>query len=206
MGLGGQRIGIDGKQLAQGGQTIGLAGNQLAQGGQTMGLAGNQLAQGAQTYGAGAGTAAAAGGLYGQAQGSQEAYGMDTAQMAQLYGGLQAQQAQNLLGNMQSSGQLFQKRPFGLGGTNAAQSELGRLERTILSNKRITPPNGIANQAQMNQQQRQLQSPAIRWHDVRRCRRSGTAASAAAAAAAITLGGPRMLTGDAAGNSSGSGS
>ena len=172
VGLGGQTIGLGGQQLAQGGSTIGLGGQQLAQGGGTIGLGGQQLAQGAQTvglggsqlaqaagtYGAGANTAATAGGLYGAAQGAQEQYGMDTAQQAAIYGGLQNQQAQNLLGNMANAGQLFQKRPFGISGTSAAQSELGQANALNSFNQaNYATQNGIAfNQQQVGAQQAQL--------------------------------------------------
>src|SRR5258706_9845735 len=112
--------------LGQGGQLRGLGAQTIGAGGQTIGLGGQQLQGAGALYGQGAQTAATAGGLSGAAQTAQEAYGMDTAQMAQIYGGLQGQQAQNLLGSIANAGQQFAKRPFGLGGTNLAQTELGQ--------------------------------------------------------------------------------
>lgn len=169
----------------QGGQLQGLGGQTM---GNLVGLGGQQLAQGAQTYGLGANTAATAGGLYGQAQGSQEAYNMNTAQMAGMYGGLQAQQAQNLLGNMQLSGSLFQKRPFGLGGANAAQSELGQAGAyNSFQQANYATMNGIAyNQAQMQAQQNQLQAQQSAGMMSAGVGAAGAVASAAAAAAAIS--------------------
>jgi hypothetical protein len=153
-----------------------------------MGLAGQQAAQGAQTYGLGAQTAAAAGGLSGAAQQAQETYGMNTAQMAQIYGGLQNQQAMNLLGNMQNAGQLFAKRPFGLGGTNLAQSELSQAGAyNSFQQANYATMNGIAyNQAQMNAQQNQLQAQQQAGMVSAGVGAAGAVASAAAAAAAIT--------------------
>lgn len=146
-------IGLANSILGAGGQTMGL-------GAQTMGLGGQQLAQGAQTYGLGAQTAGLAGGLFGQAQGAQEQYGMDTAQMANIYGTLQNQQAMNTMLNMQTAGNLFQKRPFGLGGTNMAQTELGQAGAyNSFQQANYATMNGIAfNQAQMQAQQQQLQA------------------------------------------------
>jgi len=102
--------------LGQAGQLKGLGGQTIGAGAQTLGLGGQQLAGAGALYGQGAQTAATAGGLAGAAQTAQEQYGMDTAQMAQIYGGLQGQQAQNLLGGIAQAGQQFAKRPFGLGG------------------------------------------------------------------------------------------
>jgi hypothetical protein len=83
---------------------------------------------------------------------------MDTAQMAQIYGGLQGQQAQNLLGNIANAGQMFAKRPFGLGGTNLAQTALGQIGAyNSFQQANYATMNGIAyNSAQMNAQQNQL--------------------------------------------------
>jgi hypothetical protein len=144
--------------LGSAGQMKGLGASTIGAGGQTIGLGGSQLAQGAQTYGLGANTAATAGGLAGQAQGAQEQYQMDTAQMAQLYGGLQGQQQTNLLGNIANAGQMFQKRPFGLGGASLAQSELGQANAyNSFNQSNFATMNGIAwNQAQLGAQQAQL--------------------------------------------------
>lgn len=136
--------------LGQGGQLQGL-------GAQTMGLGSSTLGQGAQTIGLGAQTAGQSGQLYGQAQQAQEQYGMDTAQMASIYGGMQNQQAQNLMLNMQTAGNLFQKRPFGLGGTNMANTELGQAGAyNSFQQANYATMNGIAfNSAQLNAQQQQ---------------------------------------------------
>jgi hypothetical protein len=125
-----------------------------------MGLGSSILGQAGQNYQAGAGTAAQAGGLYGSAQNMQEQYGMNTAQMAGIYGGLQAQQAQQFAANMGQAYNMFQKRPFGLGGTNLAQSELGQAGAyNSFQQANYATMNGIAyNQAQMNAQQNQLQA------------------------------------------------
>lgn len=145
--------------LGQGGQLQGLGASTINAGGQTIGLGGSQLQGAAQTYGAGANTAATAGGLYGQAQSGQEQYGMDTAQMAQIYGGMQGQQATNLLGSIANAGSQFAKRPFGLGGTNLAQTELGQVGAyNSFQQANYATMNGIAyNSAQMQAQQNQLQ-------------------------------------------------
>lgn len=136
--------------LGQGGQLQGL-------GAQTMGLGSQTLGAGAQTMGLGAQQAAQAGSLYGQAQQGQEQYGMDTAQMASIYGTMQNQQAQNLMLNMQTAGNLFQKRPFGLGGTNMANAELGQSGAyNSFQQANYATMNGIAfNSAQLNAQQQQ---------------------------------------------------
>ena len=146
--------------LGQGGQLAGLGAQTIGAGGQTIGLGGQQLAGAAGIYGQGANTAATAGGLFGAAQGAQETYGMDTAQMAQIYGGLQGQQAQNLLGSIANAGQQFAKRPFGLGGTNLAQTELGQVGAyNSFQQANYATMNGIAyNGAQMQAQQNQLQA------------------------------------------------
>ena len=180
--------GLGAQTKGQAGQTMGLAGSQIAQGAQTMGLGGQQLSQAAQTYGLGAQTAGIAGGLSGQAQQAQETYGMDTAQMAQIYGGLQSQQAQNLLGNMQSSGSLFAKRPFGLGGTNMAQAELGQAGAyNSFQQANYATMNGIAyNGAQMDAQQKQLQAQQQAGMVSAGVGAAGAVASAAASAAAIS--------------------
>ena len=83
---------------------------------------------------------------------------MDTASMAQIYGGLQGQQAQNLLGGIANAGQQFAKRPFGLGGTNLAQTELGQAGAyNSFQQANYATMNGIAfNSAQMQAQQNQL--------------------------------------------------
>jgi hypothetical protein len=160
LGAAGQMQGLGAQTIGLGGQTIGLGGNQLTAGGQLMGLGAGQLGAGAQTYGLGANTAATAGGLYGAAQQAQETYGMDTAQMAQIFGGLQNQQATNLLGNIANAGQMFAKRPYGLGGTNLAQSELAQAGAyNSFQQANYATMNGIAfNAAQMNAQQQQLQA------------------------------------------------
>jgi hypothetical protein len=146
--------------LGQAGQLRGLGAQTIGAGGQTIGLGGQQLQQGAQTYGLGGQSAAVAGGLSQAAQTAQEQYGMDTAQMAQIYGGLQGQQAQNLLGSIANAGQQFAKRPFGLGGTNVAQSELGQIGAyNSFQQANYATMNGIAfNSAQMSAQQQQLQA------------------------------------------------
>lgn len=82
---------------------------------------------------------------------------MDTAQMANIYGNMQNQQAQNLMLNMQTAGNLFQKRPFGLGGTNMANTELGQAGAyNSFQQANYATMNGIAfNSAQLNAQQQQ---------------------------------------------------
>jgi hypothetical protein len=158
LGQGGQLQNLGAQTLGLGGQMIGLGGQQLAGGGQLLGLGAGQLGAGAQTYGLGANTAATMGGLYGAAQQAQETYGMDTAQMAQMFGGLQNQQATNMLGNMANAGQMFAKRPYGLGGTNLAQTELAQAGAyNSFQQANYATMNGIAfNQAQMQAQQNQL--------------------------------------------------
>src|SRR5258707_1772203 len=144
--------------LGQAGQLRGLGASTIGGGGQTIGLGGQQLKGAGALYGQGAQTAATAGGLAGAAQTAQEQYGMDTAQMAQIYGGLQGQQAQNLLGSIANAGQQFAKRPFGLGGTNLAQTELGQAGAyNSFQQANYATMNGIAfNGAQMQAQQNQL--------------------------------------------------
>jgi len=85
---------------------------------------------------------------------------MNTAQMSGLYGTMQNQQATNLLGNIANAGQMFQKRPFGMGGTNLAQSELGQAGAyNSFQAANYATMNGIAfNAAQLNSQQQQLQA------------------------------------------------
>jgi hypothetical protein len=164
LGAAGQMQGLGAGIIGQGGQIggqlMGLGGQQLAQGAQTMGLGSQQLGQAAQTYGLGANVAGAAGGMYGQAQQAQETYGMDTAQMASIYGGMQNQQATNLLGNIANAGQMFAKRPYGLGGTNMAQVDLSQAGAyNSFQQANYATMNGIAfNQAQLNAQQQQLQA------------------------------------------------
>jgi hypothetical protein len=159
LGAAGQMRGLGAQTIGAGAQTVGLGGQQLATGAGTIGLGGQQLGQGAQTYGLGAQTAQTAGNLSAAAQGLQEGYGMNTAQMAGIYGGLQSQQNQALLSNIATSGQMFQKRPFGLGGVNLAQTELGQAGAyNSFQQANYATMNGIAyNQAQMNAQQNQLQ-------------------------------------------------
>jgi hypothetical protein len=137
----------------QGGQLQGL-------GAQTLGLGSTTLGQGAQTLGLGAQTAGQAGQLSGAAQQAQEQYQMDTGQLANIYGNLQNQQATNLMLNMQTSGNMFQKRPFGLGGTNMAQTELGQAGAyNSFQQANYATMNGIAfNQAQLNAQNQQMQA------------------------------------------------
>jgi hypothetical protein len=180
-----QDIGLAASIAGQGGQLQGLGGQTIGAGAQTYGLGGQQLGAGAQTLGLGAQTAAAAGGLSGAAQTAQEAYATNTAQMAAIYGGLQNQQAMNLLGNMQAAGQLFQKRPFGLGGTNLAQTELGQAGAyNSFQQANYATMNGIAyNQAQMNAQQQQLQAQQSAGMLSAGVGAAGAVASAATAAA-----------------------
>lgn len=189
LGAAGQMRGLGAQTIGGAGQTTGLAGQQLAQGAGTMGLGGQQLAGAGQLYGLGANTASSAGGLYGAAQGAQEAYGMNTAQMAQIYGGLQGQQQQALLGNIGTAGQLFQKRPFGLGGTNLAQTELGQTGAyNSFQQSNYATMNGIAfNQAQMQAQQQQLGAQQSAGMMSAGVGLAGTAVSAATAAAVCWL-------------------
>jgi hypothetical protein len=123
-----------------------------------MGAGAGQLGAAGQTFATGAGTAATAGGLYGQAQGLQEQYGMDTAQMANIYSGMQNQLATNTLGSIANAGQMWQKRPFGIGGTNAAQAELGQASALNSFNQaNYATMQGIAQyQQQVGTQQAQL--------------------------------------------------
>ena len=146
------------------------------------------MSQAAQTYGLGAQTAGIAGGLSGAAQGAQEAYGMDTAQMAAIYGALQGQQQAGLAGNMGISGQLFAKRPFGLGGSNMAQAELGQAGAyNSFQQANYATMNGISyNSAQMDAQQKQLAAQQSAGMMSAGVGAAGAVASAAAAAAAIT--------------------
>lgn len=160
LGAAGQMRGLGAQTIGAGGQTTALGGAQLQQGAGTMGLGGQQLAGAGQLYGLGANVATQAGGLYGSAQNLQEQQAMNTAQMAGIYGGLQNQQAQQLLGNMANSYSMFQKRPFGLGGVNLAQTELGQANAyNSFQQANYATMNGIAfNQAQMAAQQQQLQA------------------------------------------------
>jgi hypothetical protein len=188
MGLGGQTMGLGGQQLTAGGQLYGLGAGQLGAGAQTMGLGSAVLGQGAQTYGLGANAAAQAGGLYGSAQNMQEQMGMNTAQMAGIYGGLQAQQANQFTQNMANAYNMFQKRPFGLGGANLAQSELGQAGAyNSFQQANYATMNGIAfNQAQMAAQQQQLGAQQSAGMMSAGVGAAGAVASASAAAAAIT--------------------
>jgi hypothetical protein len=185
LGAAGQMRGLGAQTIGAGGQTIGLGGQQLTGGGALIGAGGGMLGQAAQTYGGGAQAAATAGGLSGAAQGLQEAYGMNTANMANIYGQLQNQQNAQLLGGIGTAGQMFQKRPFGLGGANMAQSELGQTGAyNSFQQANYATMNGIAfNQAQMQAQQQQLgaqQSAGMLSAGVGAV---GAAASAASAAA-----------------------
>jgi len=139
---------------------IGQYSSMLGAAGQMQGLGAGIIGQGGQTSGLGANVAGAAGGMYGQAQQAQETYGMDTAQMASIYGGMQNQQATNLLGNIANAGQMFAKRPYGLGGTNMAQVDLSQAGAyNSFQQANYATMNGIAfNQAQLNAQQQQLQA------------------------------------------------
>jgi hypothetical protein len=159
IGAGGTTMGLGGQQLSQAGQLYGLGGNMMQAGGSMYGQGATTLGQGAQTYGLGAQTAGTAAGISGQAQAAQEQYATDTANMANIYGNLQNQQAQNLMLNMQTSGNLFAKRPFGLGGTNMAQTELGQAGAyNSFQQANYATMNGIAyNSSQMSAQQNQLQ-------------------------------------------------
>jgi hypothetical protein len=164
--------------IGQAASILGQAGQIKGLGGQTLGLGGQQLAGGAQTYGLGANTAATAGGLSGAAQGAQEQYATDTANMANIYGNLQNQQAQNLMLNMQTAGNMFQKRPFGLGGSNMAQTELGQAGAyNSFQQANYATQNGIAfNSAQLASQQQQAA-------DQRNAAMTGSAISAGTTAA-----------------------
>jgi hypothetical protein len=180
-----QDIGQAASILGQAGQLRGLGGQTIGAGGQTVGLGSSVLGQGAQTYGLGAGTAANAGNLYGTAQGLQEQYGLNTAQMAGVYGGLNAQQASQFQQNMANAYNMFQKRPFGLGGTNLAQSELGQAgSYNSFQQANYATMNGIAyNQAQMAAQQQQLQAQQTAGMVSAGVGLAGTAVTAASAAA-----------------------
>jgi len=184
LGAAGQMKGLGASTIGAGGQTIGLGGQQLAQGAQTVGLGGAQYGGAAQTYGGGVQAGATAGGLYGAAQGLQEAYGMNTAQMAGIYGQLQNQQMAQQLGAIGTAGQMFQKRPFGLGGANMAQSELGQTGAyNSFQQANYATMNGIAfNSAQMAAQQQQLQAQQTAGMVSAGVGVAGAAASAAAAA------------------------
>jgi hypothetical protein len=188
LGAAGQMQGLGAQTIGAGGQTVGLGGQQLTQGGALIGAGGGMLGQAAQTYGGGAQAAATAGGLSGAAQGLQEAYGMNTAQMAGMYGQLQNQQAAQQLGAIGTAGQLFQKRPFGLGGSNLAQAELGQTGAyNSFQQANYATMNGIAfNQAQMQAQQQQLGAQQSAGMVSAGIGGAGAAASAAAAAAAIS--------------------
>lgn len=136
--------------MGQGGQLSGL-------GAQTIGAGAGTIGQGAQTLGLGANVAGQAGQLSSAAQQAQEQYQMDTSQMANTYGTLQNQQAMNLMLNMQTAGNMFQKRPFGMGGTNMAQTELGQAGAyNSFQQANYATMNGIAfNSAQLNAQNQQ---------------------------------------------------
>ena len=183
-----QDIGQAASIAGQGGQLQGLGAQTIGSGGQTIGLGGQQMSQAAQTYGLGGQNAATAGGLSGAAQSAQEQYGMDTAQMAQIYGGLQSQQAMNQLGGLQATGSLFAKRPFGLGGTNMAQIELGQAGAyNSFQQANYATMNGIAfNGAQMSAQQDQLKAQQQAGMVSAGVGAAGAVASAAGAAAAVS--------------------
>jgi hypothetical protein len=108
--------------------------------------------------------------------------------MANIYGGLQNQQATNLMANMQNASQMFQKRPFGLGGVNLAQTELGQSGAyNSFQQSNYATMNGIAyNQAQMAAQQQQLQAQQGAGMLSAGVGAAGAVASAAGAAAALT--------------------
>ena len=171
--------------LGQGGQLQGLGAQTIGAGAGTMGLGGQQLTGAGGLYNLGAQTAATAGGLSQAAQAAQEQYGMDTAQQAAIYGGLQAQQAQNLLGNIANAGSLFQKRTFGLGGTNLAQAELAQSGAyNSFQQSNYATMNGIAfNQAQLATQQQQLAAQQSSSMMGAGASLAGTAVSAASIAA-----------------------
>jgi hypothetical protein len=90
----------------------------------------------------------------------------------------------NLAMNMQNANQMFQKRPFGLGGTNLAQSELGQAGAyNSFQQSNYATMNGIAfNQAQMAAQQQQLQSQQTAGMVGAGVSMAGTAVSAATVA------------------------
>lgn len=157
-------------------------------GAQTMGLGSSQLGAGAQTMGLGAQTAGLSGQLYGQAQQAQEQYQMDTGQLSQIFGGMQNLQATNMLGNIANSGQLFAKRPFGLGGTNLANADLSQTGAyNSFQQANYATMNGIAfNQAQMNAQQQQLQAQQNASMTGALVSTGATAASTAAMVSAMT--------------------
>jgi hypothetical protein len=79
--------------------------------------------------------------------------------MSNIYGTMQNQQAMTNMMNMQTAGNLFAKRPFGLGGSNLAQAELGQAGAyNSFQQANYATMNGVAyNQAQLNAQQQQLQ-------------------------------------------------
>ena len=183
----------------QGGQLQGLGASTIGAGGQTIGLGGTQMSQGAQTYGLGANTAATSGQLSGAAQSAQEQYGMDTAQMASTYGQMQSQQAMNLLGNLQNANTMFAKRPFGLGGTSMAQSDLSQAGAyNSFQQANYATMNGIAlNSAQMQSQQQQLAAQQSAGMMSAGVGAAGAVASAAAAAAAISCWAARECLGTA---------
>jgi hypothetical protein len=153
-----------------------------------MGLGSNVLGQGGQSYLGGVNAAAQAGGLYGSAQNMQEQMAMNTAQMAGIYGGLQGQQANQFTQNMANAYNMFQKRPFGLGGTNLAQSELGQAGAyNSFQQANYATMNGIAyNQAQMNAQQNQLNAQQSAGMISAGVGAVGSVATVAAGAAALT--------------------
>jgi hypothetical protein len=184
-GEGTQDIGLAASIAGQGGQLQGLGAGALGGAGQTLGGAGAQLGGAANIYGTGANLAASAGGLSNLAQQAQESYGLNTAQLMNTYGGLQAQQAANLQGNMGVASGLFPKRPFGVGGTNMAQSELGQTGAyNSFQQANYATMNGIAfNQAQMQAQQQQLQAQQSAGMMSAGVGAAGAVASAATAAA-----------------------
>jgi hypothetical protein len=191
LGAAGQMQGLGASTIGAGGQTMGLGGQQLSQAGQLYGLGGQQ-------YGLGAQTAAQAGGLSAQAQQGQETYGMDTAQMAQIYGNLQQAQQSSVLGQIANANQIFQKRPFGLGGTNLAQAELGQAgSYNSFQQGNYATMNGIAfNQAQLNAQQQQLQSQQTAGMVSAGVGLAGTAASTGAMVAAMSCWVARAVYGE----------
>jgi hypothetical protein len=186
-GEGTQDINLAASIAGQGGQLQGLAAGPfgaLGGAGQTLGAAGAQLGGAANIYGTGGNLAASAGGLSNLAQTAQESYGLNTAQLMGAYGGLQNQQAAALQGNMGIAAGLFPKRPFGLGGTNMAQSELGQTGAyNSFQQANYATMNGIAfNQAQMQAQQQQLGAQQSAGMMSAGVGAAGAVASAAAAA------------------------
>lgn len=193
-----QDIGQAASIAGQGGQLQGLGASTIGAGGQTMGLGGQQLTQAGGLYNTGAQTAATAGGLSSAAQQAQEQYGMDTSQMAANYGTMQNQQNMALMTNLANTATLFPKRPFGLGGTNMAQSELGQSGAyNSFQQANYATMNGIAfNQAQIAAQQQQLQAQQTAGMVGAGVSAVGSAAVIGASIAAITCHVARTIYGE----------